>query len=297
MADPTGVRRVGVGAQRRSAATSGGRDPGDGLVAGPDRAYPARVSFDVPPDAYDRFMGRYSGPLARAFADLVAPTSGQRALDVGCGPGQLTEVLVERLGTRNVSAVDPSPPFVAALVEKLPELDVRLAPAEDLPHADAVFDLTLAQLVVQFMADPVAGLAEMGRVTRPGGVVAASVWDHSTGGGPLTTFWRAVQDLDPSVPGESGRAGVDEGHLAELFGDAGMTAASSTILSVYVEHATFEEWWDPYLLGVGPAGQHVAGLDEHARAELRERCRARLPEPPFTVGATAWTVWWRKPDR
>ena len=140
----------------------------------------------------------------------------------GCGPGALTARLVARLGAGQVAAVDPSEPFVAAARSRLPGVDVRVAAAESLPFDDDAFDAVLAQLVVHFMADPVAGLAEMARVARPGGTVAACVWDHAGGTGPLTTFWRAVADLDPGAHDESGLAGAREGHLAELAAAAGL---------------------------------------------------------------------------
>jgi ubiquinone/menaquinone biosynthesis C-methylase UbiE len=155
------------------------------------------MAFAVPADAYDRFMGRYSSLLAPQFADFAGVRPGQRVLDVGCGPGALTRVLVERLGTDEVAAVDPSEQFVAAACERHPGVEVQRAPAEELPFADAEFDGALAQLVVHFMADPERGLSEMERVTREGGVVAACVWDHAGGETPLAPFWKAVHELDP----------------------------------------------------------------------------------------------------
>jgi SAM-dependent methyltransferase len=251
------------------------------------------VSFDVTADAYARFMGRYSEPLAVLFADLASVKRGERALDVGCGPGALTDELVRRLGGEAVSAVDPSEPFVAAVRERCPLADVRLAAAEGLPFGDDAFDVTMAQLVVHFMASPAAGLREMGRVTRPGGVIAACVWDHAGGRGPLTHFWQAVRELDPAADDESGLAGVREGHLAQLFGQAGLRVTRATALTVQTEHATFDDWWEPFTLGVGPAGAYVASLDREGRVVLRERCRAKLP-PPVKVSATAWAVTGRR---
>jgi len=245
-------------------------------------------------DAYQRFMGRYSEPLAARFADLAAVRRGQRALDVGCGPGALTAELVRRLGADAVCAVDPSRPFVAAAGERLPRVEVAVATAERLPYPDGVFDAALAQLVVHFMADPVAGLREMGRVTRPGGMVAACVWDHGGDRGPLTTFWRAVRELDPAATDESGLAGVGEGQLAGLFAQAGLTVADATTLTVGVRHATFEQWWQPFTLGVGPAGAYVASLDGPRRRLLRERCRELLTDGPVDVSATAWAVTGRR---
>jgi SAM-dependent methyltransferase len=248
------------------------------------------VSFDVAASAYDRFMGRYSAPLAPQLADLAGVAAGQRVLDVGCGPGALTRELVERVGARAVTAVDPSEPFVDAARERHPDVEVRRAAAEELPFADGAFDAALAQLVVHFMADPVRGLAEMGRVTRPGGAVAACVWDHAGGRGPLGVFWQAARELDPDVDDESELAGAREGHLSELFAAAGLAEVEETALRIAVEHATFDDWWEPYTLGVGPAGAHVRRLDEERRRDVRERCRALLPPAPFTLTAQAWAA-------
>ena len=248
------------------------------------------MTFAVAADSYDRFMGRYSTLLAPQFADLAGVVAEQRVLDVGCGPGALTTELVERLGASNVAAVDPSESFVAAARERHPGVDVQEAPAETLPFADGMFDAALAQLVVHFMADPVQGLTEMGRVTRAGGVVAACVWDHAGEQTPLAPFWQAVRELDPDNEGEGMLAGSREGDLTELFHKAGLREIEETALPIRVEHATFEEWWEPFTLGVGPAGAYVVGLDPEQQAELRERCRRRLPDPPFTIPAKAWAA-------
>jgi SAM-dependent methyltransferase len=246
--------------------------------------------FHVGGDAYNRFMGRYSEPLAATFADLAGVQAGQRALDVGCGPGALTAELVRRLGAGAVTAADPSRSFTAAVAERLPGVDVQLAAAERLPFGDGAFDVTLAQLVVHFMADPVAGLAEMGRVTRPGGVVAACVWDHAGQDGPLTAFWRAVRELDPAAADESGLAGSRAGQLAELCGRARLGAPIPASISVTVTHATFGDWWEPFTLGVGPAGTYVASLAAGRRELLRARCRELLGPGPFRIKAAAWAV-------
>lgn len=248
------------------------------------------MSFAVTADAYDRFMGRYSTRLAPQLADLAGVQRGQRALDVGCGPGALTSELVARLGAELVAAVDPSESFVIAARERHPGVDVRHAAAEELPFPDREFDVALAQLVVHFMADPVAGLREMARVTRPGGVVVACVWDHGGGRGPLSLFWTAVRQLDPGVHDESGLAGAREGHLTELFTAAGLGDVDETDLAVQVDHASFDDWWKPYTLGVGPAGAYVTGLDPGRREDLRDRCRELAPVAPFTLDAHAWAA-------
>lgn len=248
------------------------------------------MSFDVAADAYDRFMGRYSVLLAPQLADLAGVTAGQQALDVGCGPGALTGELVRRLGAQAVSAVDPSESFVEAVTARHPGVTVRRATAEKLPFPADSFDVALAQLVVHFMADPVAGLTEMRRVTRPGGVVAACVWDHAGGTGPLGLFWGAARELDPNVDDESRLAGTREGHLAELFDLAGLREIQATTLSADREHATFDEWWEPFTRGAGPAGSYVAQLDPERRTALRDRCRVLLPAEPLTVTARAWAA-------
>jgi len=247
------------------------------------------VSFAVAADAYDRFMGRYSVPLAPAFADFAGVVGGQRVIDVGCGPGALTTHLVELLGPTAVTAVDPSEPFVEAARERHPGVRVERASAEHLPFPDGAVDAALAQLVVHFMSDPVAGLREMARVTRDDGVVAACVWDHAGGGqGPLRVYWDAARELDPDVADESALAGAHEGHLTELLGAACLHDIEESSLTVTVEHSSFEEWWEPFTLGVGPAGSYAVGLDPERRAELRERCREKLPTAPFEVAARAW---------
>jgi SAM-dependent methyltransferase len=248
------------------------------------------VSFDVSADAYLRFMGRYSEPLAARFADLAGVRPGQRALDVGCGPGAMAAELASRLGAGAVCAVEPSASFAEAARQRLPGVDVRRSAAEQLPFPDGAFDVTLAQLVVHFMADPVAGLREMGRVTRPGGVVGACVWDHAGGRGPVAPFWRAARELDPQADDESDLAGAREGDLARLCARAGLGPVQAGTLTVRARHATFDEYWEPFTLGVGPAGAYAASLDPERRDLLRERCRRLFPAEPIEITATVWAV-------
>ena len=248
------------------------------------------MGFDVAAESYDRFMGRYSVLLSPQMADLADVHAGQRVLDVGCGPGALTAELVARVGAANVVAVDPSEPFVAAVRARYPGVAALRASAEHLPFEAGSSDATLAQLVIHFMSDPVAGLREMARVTRRDGVVAACVWDHGGQHGPLKDFWAAAREIDPNVDDESRLAGVREGHLAALSADAGLRDIVERTLSVSLEHPTFESWWEPFTGGVGPAGSFVASLDPERRTELRELCRSRLPPAPFTLTALAWAV-------
>src|SRR5213595_1999331 len=161
------------------------------------------MTFDASAEKYDRLVGRYLPELATAFADAAAIRAEMTVLDVGCGPGGLTRELVRSVGADAVAAVDPSRPFVAACRERNPGVDVREAVAEELPFEDGAFDAALASLVVHFMRDAEAGVREMARVTRQGGVVAACVWDMTEGMTTLRTFWDSASVLDTDAPDES----------------------------------------------------------------------------------------------
>jgi len=158
---------------------------------------PGAETFRASADAYDRLVGRYGTQLASALIDFAGLQPGMRALDVGCGPGALTAALAGRLGTASVGATDPSEPFVEACRARLPGIDVVVGAAEALPLGDGTFDATLSQLVVNFMSDAEAGVREMGRVTRPGGVVASCVWDYAGEMTLLRAFWDAAREVDP----------------------------------------------------------------------------------------------------
>ena len=248
------------------------------------------MSFEVPAESYDRFMGRFSQPLAPKFAHYAGVTAGERVLDVGCGPGALTSVLVQTLGPARVAAIDPSQPFVDAIRQRHSDVEVKLASADAIPFSDGVFDRALAQLVVHFMPDPVAGVREMGRVTRLGGAIAACVWDHAGRSGPLTAFWDAAHEMDDFVHDEAGMPGASEGSLASIFREAGLSAVEDSFLAVQVGFTDFDEWWQPFTLGVGPAGRYVAGLDDVRREQLRARCAELLPKEGFEIEARVWAA-------
>lgn len=241
-------------------------------------------------EAYDRFMGRYSTPLAARFADLLEVSAGQRALDVGCGPGAFTAPLVARLGADHVSAIDPSAPFVEACRVRHPGVDVRQGAAESLPWDDASFDVAGACLVVHFMTDPVGGVAEMKRATREGGWVGATVWDLAGSRAPMAPLWTAVAELDPGHPGEREFQGGSRDSLVAVLEGAGLRDVESAELAVTVAHPSFEEWWEPYLHGVGPAGEVVASLGADGRDRLEQVLRRNLGEGPFELTAVAYAA-------
>ncbi len=248
------------------------------------------MSFDVAAEAYDSFMGRYSRPLAEEFVAFARLPESGRALDVGCGTGALTEALSRRLGPTEVAAVDPSPSFVEATAARFPWADVRHGTAEALPFDDDLFDATLAELVVHFMTDAAAGAREMVRVTRAGGVVAACVWDFVGGRAPQTAFFRALAAVASDVEDETERVGGRAGDLGSLLREAGCLDVEEGEISVEVPFAGFDEWWEPYTLGVAPAGKQLAALDPADRERVRERARAAMPDAPFTITATAWAA-------
>ncbi len=248
------------------------------------------MSFEVAGEAYDRYMGRYSQPLAARFADWLGIEAGQRALDVGCGPGALTEQLVARVGADHVAAIDPSPPFVEACRDRFPGVDVRLGGAESLPFEDGTFDLSAACLVVHFMTDPVGGVAEMRRVTRDGGRVGAIVWDLAGNRAPMAPLWAAVAEVAPEHPDERGFQGGSRASLLQVVEDAGLRDVEVDELAVTVTHPSFDEWWGPYLEGVGPAGESVAAMGPDVRTRLEEVLRRNLGEGPFDVTAHAYAA-------
>jgi SAM-dependent methyltransferase len=248
------------------------------------------MTFAVSGDAYDRFMGRYSSELAPVFADFAGVEPGLTVLDVGCGSGVLTEELARRVGPGNVAGVDPSP-LLEACAERVPSADLRKGRAEALPWPDDAFDATLAQLVIHFMDDPAAGVAEMARVVRPGGVVAACSWDFAGGMEMLRVYWEAVRALDAGVSGESRSFGtLDE--LERLWRDRGLEEVEVRPLEVSTGYDDFDELWDSFLLGVGPAGEYVVSLPVEAQSALREEYHRRLGERVggFTLRARAWAV-------
>jgi SAM-dependent methyltransferase len=249
------------------------------------------MSFDVSGDAYDRFMGRYSRELAPAFADFADVAPGQTVLDVGCGSGVLTEELAQRVGASNVAGVDPSP-MLQASVERVPGADLRTGGAESLPWEDGSFDAALAQLVVHFMDDPAAGVDEMARVTRPGGIVAACTWDFAGAGMQLlSTFWQSARAFDPGAAHESSLLG-DRERLDALWRERGLQDVETGALLVSSHYEDFDELWSTFEHGVGPAGKYLASLPPERQDALRAGYFARIGEPSgsLELEARAWAV-------
>ncbi len=241
-------------------------------------------------DAYERFMGRYSRPLAHEFARAAGAAAGERVVDVGCGTGALTGVLAEVVGPELVAAADPSEPFVEECRARVPGADVRVAPAEALPFGDDMFDCALAQLVFHFVGDQAAAVTEMARVTHSGGRVAACVWDFTGGMTMIRAYWDAALEVDPAAPDEVARFGGRPGELASLWRDAGLRDVADGSLTVSSQYYDFDELWESLLAGAGPVGAHAASLDESQRQAVRESLLGGLGSPVghFSLTARAW---------
>ncbi len=251
------------------------------------------MSFDVTADAYDRFMGRFSRQLGPLFAEFAGIEAGMRILDVGCGPGALTGELVRRVGAESVAAVDPAQQFVESNRSRHPGVDVRQAPAEELPFEDGQFDAALCQLVLPFMRDAAAGVAEMRRVVRPDGVVGACMWAAGEQMQMLSLFWEAAAIFDAG--GRQGDAKLPYRTLEELEGltaRAGLRDVETELLALESRYESFDELWAAFSNAAGPVHDFVVKLDDGQRLELRDELRRLLGDPDgaFSLTAAAWAV-------
>jgi ubiquinone/menaquinone biosynthesis C-methylase UbiE len=241
--------------------------------------------------AYEQFMGRYSRQLASPFADFAELGSGMRVLDVGAGTGALTEELIERIGAELVAAVEPSPDYAAALRERYPAVDIRLAPAEDLPWDADSFDVTLAQLVVIFMNDAHQGARELARVLRPGGIAATCMWELD--GMEMMNAMREVRrQMQPGEAPTIAAAFRDEQSLRELFEGAGLADVETTVIEVSVTYASVDELWEPAIRVGGPGGQFVNQVSAEQLEHARSLFQAALGSPtkPFRLSGRAAAV-------
>ena len=232
--------------------------------------------------AYDSFMGRFSRRLAPVFADFAGVRAGQRVVDVGAGTGALTAELARR--GAETAAAEPSAAFVAALRARIPGVDAREAAAEELPWADESFDAALAQLVVSFMRDAPAGLAEMRRVVRAGGTVAVCTWDRD-GMEMLAAIDRTRDALGVERKLDAYRT---QAEIAALVG----VDAETELLETQASYADFEDFWGALAGGAGPAGAWAASLDDEQRTAARAELYRQLDEPdgPFTLTGRAWAA-------
>jgi ubiquinone/menaquinone biosynthesis C-methylase UbiE len=251
------------------------------------------MTFAISGAVYDRFMGRYSVKLAPLFAEFAGIAPGMRAIDVGCGPGALSDELSRRLGSGQVAAADPSPPLIEACRARLPDADVRNAPAEQLPWTDGEFDAALAQLVLSFMTDAERGAREMRRVVRAGGTVAACMWHEGASLELSHVFWESAATIDPALRHtERAMRFRKQGDIASLWKRIGLRDIEETFLEVRANYQHFDDFWEPLVGAPGPIGAFLASIDDERRAAFRDACRARLgnPQHAFELSARACAV-------
>ncbi len=260
-------------------------------------AQPDSNAFFAVPDAYDDFMGRFSRPLAHQFVKSIPLAAGDRVLDLGCGPGALTEPLVDLLGAGAVAVVDPSPPFLDACVRRYPGVTGRVGSAEDIPFEDSSFDAVMSQLVIHFVADLDQAGKEMIRVTKPGGWVAACTWLIERM--DLIYFMdqapRAAGLAPPPAPRAQEYSG--EGRVAAYLESIGLVDVEETTLTVTSRYINFEELWGTYLRGIGPIAPWMKQQSDESRAAIKAELfkLAGQPSDAFDLSATARSARGRKP--
>ncbi|HEV2565527.1 MAG TPA: class I SAM-dependent methyltransferase [Microvirga sp.] len=249
-------------------------------------------------DAYERLMGRWSRLLAGPFLDFAGLEAGERVLDVGCGTGSLTFTLPQVADIGRIDGIDYSETYVEAARARNtdPRITIARGDACTLPFEDRTFDRALALLVLHFIPESDQALREMARVTRPGGVVAAAVWDSYGGMSYQRMFWDTAAALDPSAAAARHESYFKPltrpGEMRALWTGIGLADVTEIPLMIRMEFPDFEDFWSPYADGEGPLGKYVTGLDEGRRTAFQHALRASYeagePDGPRSFAAVAW---------
>jgi SAM-dependent methyltransferase len=247
-------------------------------------------------DAYEAYMGRWSRRMAVAFVRWLGVPAQRRWLDVGCGTGALAATVVAEADPAEVVGVDPSEAFVATARDRIgnTRATFQVGDAQALPVPDSQFDSVVSGLVLNFVPEPSRAVAELRRAAKPGGAVAAYVWDYAEGMEMLRHFWAAAAELDPTAVDEGLRFSLCRPDpLRRLWTDAGLDEAAVDALEVPTVFADFDDYWSPFLGGQGPAPGYTMSLTEEHRQALRESLHGRLPssqDGSIQLTARAWAV-------
>jgi SAM-dependent methyltransferase len=248
------------------------------------------VAFDDA-SAYEGFMARWSRAIGTDFLDWLAPPSGSQWLEIGCGTGVFTKLLLERCSPSAVAAVDSAPAQIDLARTQLSQqqVDIRLCDAQSLPFADASFDIVASALVINFIPNRSRALAEMSRVCRPGGRVTGYVWDFAgerSAGWPLRLGFRRIGLDPPPIPGSED---TTEEALRRLFVSTGLEQVALRSIDVTMTFTSFDDYWRSQTPSFAPQGKMVAALTDRDRERLAEAVRAALP-PPGLTGTITYTA-------
>lgn len=248
-------------------------------------------------DAYERYVGRWSRRLAVPFLDGLGVADGLDWLDVGCGTGALTEAIIDTRAPASIVGVEPSAGFLETAAERLGgRAELLQGSADALPLADSSVDVVVFGLVLNFVPDAQSAIAEAVRVVRPGGVIAATVWDYGDGMQFLRIFWDVAAELDRAAAAhdEAVRFPLcDPETLRQEFAAAGLTGVAVRAVEIPTVFADVDDYWRPFLGGQGPAPGYVAGLEPAARERLRDHLIGHLPirdDGTIALTARAWAV-------
>jgi len=249
-------------------------------------------------EAYERFMGRWSRALAPGLVQFAGVRDGDAVLDIGSGTGALAAAVARAAPSSRVLGIEPASRYVAFAQARHGGDRVRFetGDAQRLQLKDSTFDRTLSLLVLNFIPNRAKAVDEMVRVTRPGGTVAAAVWDYGLGMEMLRIFWDEAIALHPTNDARDERHMplCRSGELAALWRKHGLVDVAEEPLTIETGFASFEDYWSPFLEKQGPAGAYVAALPASGRDQLRERLRRRLlgdgPDRPILLSARAWAV-------
>jgi SAM-dependent methyltransferase len=232
--------------------------------------------------AYERLMGRWSVLVGEVFLDWLAQPKSLRWLDVGCGNGAFTELLVARCAPAEVQGLDPSESQIA-YARTRPGVGLaqfRQGDAQALPFADGSFDAAAMALVISFLPDPAKAVAEMARVVRPGGWLATYMWDIPGGGLPLQPIQVAMQSMGIASPNPPGFAVSRLDRMRALWEQAGLESIDTRVIRITVTYSDFDDFWESNSVPVGPSGKAIHDMSPSAREQLRAHLRGGLPKGP-----------------